>query len=128
MNRPVVKWLGVLLVVSASGCYIPTWRCQTPRPLQAMENRWGDLVDCIGNHDPVNQPWCNPHYARIGIYRNAPYGQAPIVGPPPAPIAGPPPAPIVGPPPAPIVGPPPAPLPGAPIPAPLEAPDLYLKP
>ena len=64
----------LLLIVSASGCYIPTWRCRTPRPLQSLENRWGDFVDCVGHQSPVNQPWCDPHYCRVGIYRVAPYG------------------------------------------------------
>ncbi len=111
MKRPVaLSFAGVLLLVSASGCYIPTWRCQTPRPLQWAENRWGDLVDCVGHQSAVDQPWCDPRYSRVGIYRVGPY---PPFGPPTEEVE-----PAAN----------PAPLPNAPIPAPAAGPNPYLKP
>ena len=77
MSRHAALWIGLILLTTSSGCYIPMWRVPTPAPCQCAEDRWGDLVDCIGNHDPTDQPWHDPHYCPEGVYRIAAPGTFP---------------------------------------------------
>jgi hypothetical protein len=75
MRQTAASCLGLLLLMGLSGCItIPTWQVPDPAACQCLENAWGDGVDCICHSSPIDQPYCDPHYVKKGVYRVAPYG------------------------------------------------------
>lgn len=88
MTRNIARFsfLGVIVLGLGSGCVnLHTWRIDTFEAARKAEDGWGCLVDEVGHHSPIDQPWCDPHYVKGGIYRVAAPGTVDIYDHDPAP-------------------------------------------